>query len=338
MSQTKSADNEVEPAGQSKDWNFHPKLPIDMSPVFDVPPRPKAALRWLAGTWLKATPSVGNLVLAVLIYHVLWPDMVAMTVFSWNWVSQISLINFCAVLIVAGGLHLYLYTFAGQKMKLRFDVRPMERSQRFTFGYQVWDNMFWALAVGVPIWTAWVVGYFYLAANGFVPSLSLVSEAPVWFVLFFPLIRLWQSFHFFVIHRLIHVPVLFRNVHYLHHRNVNVGPWSGMAMHPVEHAFYFSSLLIHFVLPSHPIHVIFHTLALSIGALFSHSGFQKLLIAKNNEVKAGSFHHQLHHRFFECNYGNEEVPMDCWFDSFHDGTNAASKIVRARKRLIFSSK
>jgi sterol desaturase/sphingolipid hydroxylase (fatty acid hydroxylase superfamily) len=190
----------------------------------------------------------------------------------------------------------------------------------------------------VPIWTAWTVLYFHLAATGWAPVMTLSWGTAPWFVLLFPLVRFWQSFHFFLIHKLIHVPVLFRHVHHLHHRNVNTGPWSGLAMHPAEHLLYFSSIAIHLVVPSHPLHVIFHLFALSVGALFSHAGFEKLLLREGRSIKAGSFHHQLHHRFFECNYGTEEVPMDRWFDSFHDGTAALSKIVRARKRLIFGTR
>lgn len=99
----------------------------------------------------------------------------------------------------------------------------MERSARFTFGYQVWDTVFWSLASGVPIWTAWMILYFHVAANGWVPTLDSVTASPIWCVLFFFVLRVWQSLHFYWFHRLIHMPWLFKNVHHLHHRNVNVG-------------------------------------------------------------------------------------------------------------------
>ena len=326
------------PAGTSREWNFHPRLPITMSPVFDVPPRPKAALGWLAGTWLKRTPPVNHLIFAVVAYLAFWPSLESVRDAPWASAAQMLAVNFGAVLALAGGLHAYLYVFAGQKARLKFDVRPMEKSKRFTFGNQVWDNMFWSLASGVPIWTAWMVLYFVAAAHGWVPTLARISAAPIWFVLFFFGIRFWQSFHFYWIHRLIHIPWLFKNVHHLHHRNINVGPWSGLAMHPVEHVLYYSGILIHFVLPSHPIHVLFHLFALNLGAVFSHAGFDKVLVRDTEAVKAGSFHHQLHHRYFECNYGSEEIPLDRWFGSFHDGTSTATQRVRDRKKARFARK
>jgi sterol desaturase/sphingolipid hydroxylase (fatty acid hydroxylase superfamily) len=42
------------------------------------------------------------------------------------------------------------------------------------------------------------------------------------------------------------------------------------------------------------------------------------------------FHHQLHHRYFEVNYGNLDVPWDKLFGSFHDGTDAGKARMRAR--------
>ncbi len=176
----------------------------------------------------------------------------------------------------------------------------------------------------------------WLAANGWVRSLDTISAAPSWFIPFFFVIRFWQSFHFYWIHRLIHISWLFRKVHHLHHRNVNVGTWSGLAMHPVEHVLYYSGILIYFVLPSHLNHVIFYLFTLNLGAIYSHSGLDKLVVRGKQAIKAGSIHHKLRHRYFECNYGFEEIPMDRWFGSFHDGSRAATDRIRARKKRMYA--
>ncbi len=320
------------------DWNYHPPLPIALSPVFDFSPSPGAALSWVANAWLKLTPPVYHLLNAIIVYLFLWPSITTMQVFEWRWALTILFINYAVVFILAVPLHLHFYVFAGQKMKQKFDVRAMEKSTRFTFNHQTIDNVFWSLISGVPVWSAWMIVYFYGAANGYAPVLNCFADGPIWFVLFFLVLRFWQSFHFYWIHRLLHVPWLFKKVHHLHHRNVNVGPWSGLSMHPVEHVLYYSSIVIHFVLPSHPLHVIFHLFALNLGAVFSHSGFHKLLVKDKPVIKAGSFHHQLHHRYFECNYGSEEIPLDRWFHSFHDGTSRATQLIRARKKSIFARK
>jgi len=47
----------------------------------------------------------------------------------------------------------------------------------------------------------------------------------------------------------------------------------------------------------------------------------------------GRFHHQLHHKFFECNYGNAEMPWDRWFGTFNDGSDGAMKDIRKNRIL-----
>ena len=103
-------------------------------------------------------------------------------------------------------------------------------------------------------------------------------------------------------------------------------------MHPIEHLLYFSSLLIHFFIPSHPIHIMFHAYALSLSAMFGHVGYDSLLFRGKPIMDIGHFHHQLHHRHFECNYGGLEIPMDKWTGNFHDGTPASHQAFLDRRR------
>jgi len=46
----------------------------------------------------------------------------------------------------------------------------------------------------------------------------------------------------------------------------------------------------------------------------------------------GTFHHQLHHRYFTCNYGGLEMPWDQWTGSFHDGTHESHQEFIAKRR------
>ena len=50
-------------------------------------------------------------------------------------------------------------------------------------------------------------------------------------------------------------------------------------------------------------------------------------------VDVGRFHHQLHHKFFECNYGNAEMPWDRWFGTFNDGSDGAMRDIRKNRIL-----
>ena len=79
-------------------------------------------------------------------------------------------------------------------------------------------------------------------ANEMLPYVDW-REDPVYFVALLAAIPLWRLFHFYWTHRLTHWKPLYKAAHYLHHKNINVGSWSGLAMHPIEHLIYLS--LIH---------------------------------------------------------------------------------------------
>ena len=67
----------------------------------------------------------------------------------------------------------------------------------------------------------------------------------------------------------------------------------------------------------------------------THTGYEDLLVSDKRRLALGTFYHQLHHRYFECNYGNLEVPWDKLFGSFHDGTDEShAEFKQRRKRLM----
>ena len=211
----------------------------------------------------------------------------------------------------------------------------MRNNGSFTFRNQVLDNAFWSLVSGITIGTAYTVLWFWAAANGMAATTTW-SGSPVWSVLWLVLIPMWGSFYFYWVHRFLHWPPMYKLAHALHHRNVNIGPWSGISMHPIEHTIYFSSLLIHFVVPTSPMHILFHVYTFTLHPVCSHSGFEGLLAAGRKRAELGDFFHQLHHRYFECNYGTSEMPWDRWFGTFHDGSDVGMTETRARKSQMYT--
>ncbi|MFT5116431.1 MAG: lathosterol oxidase, partial [Parasphingorhabdus sp.] len=214
----------------------------------------------------------------------------------------------------------------------RYDTRPFPRnSQKFTLKCQVKDNMFWTLVSGVTIWSAYEVLMMWALTNGHTPMLEIPGDL-IWLVLFIMLLPAWETVHFFLIHRVIHWPPLFRAVHSLHHRNTNVGPWSGLSMHPVEHLIYLSTILIHWIVPSNPLLIIFHLQYFTLSAATTHTGFQGILFRGKLVLPLGTYHHQMHHRYYECNYGGMEIPLDKWTGNFHDGTEESHRQFIQRRR------
>ena len=319
------------PKAKIKGWNHIPNVPIKVSPLFNWPLQPLEVLKWIWKSWFIITENLILIVVACISFFWFHPPLEQAQTFSIEWVAKLYVRNILLLSAVAGGLHLYFYTFTQQGQKLKYDPRPLSKSGRqFTLGGQVRDNMFWSLGSGVFFWTSYEALMFWAMANGWAPVLLWVDN-PVWFIFLFLLTPIWISFHFYWIHRLLHWPPLYKLAHALHHRNINVGPWSGLSMHPLEHLLFFSSILIHFLVPAHPLHILFHMQHQSLTAATSHTGFENLLVKDSKTLALGTFHHQLHHRYFEVNYGNLQMPWDKWFGSFHDGTAEAHERMKHRQ-------
>ena len=103
-------------------------------------------------------------------------------------------------------------------------------------------------------------------------------------------------------------------------------------MHPVEHLLYWSDILIHLVLPSHPLLMLYHLQVTGTGAVVGHIGFDKIE-AGESAIGTHAYSHYLHHKYFEVNYGGEGlVPLDKWFGTWHDGSKDADEQMKARFR------
>lgn len=290
--------------------------------------------RWMLRQWLVVTERSILVLISLCSWFFLQPPLEVTANLSLEWIGLLYLRNLLLMIAVAGGLHFYFYTRKKQRDTLRYDTRDLKGMQKsFTFQSQIADNIFWTLASGVTIWTGYEVLMFWAMSNGYAPPLAW-ADNPLWFVVIFLLTPIWISFHFYWVHRWMHWPPLYRLAHALHHRNTNVGPWSGLSMHPVEHIIFFSSILIHFILPSSPLHILFHMQHQALTAATSHTGYEAVLIKDKKHLALGTFHHQMHHRYFDCNYGNLEIPWDKWFGSFHDGTTASHEAFRERRRRL----
>ena len=328
--------HDTDPKPISKEWNYHPDLPLADPSIFKWPPDPHFLGRWVLRNWLTLSERVMMVVLATLCWLFLYPSLGTAKTLAFGWVFQVWLVNLGLMICIAGGLHWFFYVRRGQGKALKFDHRELAKGNSlWNFSNQVHDNMFWSLGSGVLQVTVLQVLVMWLMANGYVPTINLTSN-PILFIAGLMLLPIWSAFHFYWVHRLRHVPFLYKRVHALHHRNVNIGPWSGLSMHPVEHLLYLSSLLIHCVIPSHPIHLYFHVIYLAPGAAMTHTGYEDLLIKDKRKLALGSFYHQLHHRYYECNYGNQEMPWDRLFRTFHDGSDEGTKETRSRKKDMYS--
>ncbi len=312
--------------------NWVPNKPVSYGPVFDWPPNPRALFKFFFGYPGYFLPwNLLYAVAAVLIWQYLTPALETMREISFGWVAFIFVRNLGLAIAVYGTWHLWLYSWRKQSTIFKYNRQwPKEKSAAFTFGNQTYDNMFYTLASGVPIWTAYEVLMLWAYANGFAPLITF-AEHPVGFIALFFLVPFIHEVGFYIAHRSLHWPPLYRIAHSLHHRNLNPGPWSGLSMHPIEHVIYFSSSLLFFIIPAHPIHMINLASRLGIAPAQGHTGFDRVVMGEETSLDTSYYAHYLHHKYFEVNYSDGMVPLDRWFGTFHDGTPKAQEAMTARR-------
>ena len=327
--------NASAPSKAARPGGFRPPDLEELPPIFKWPPRLKDGVVWL---WKDMVFPYGifYFTLAALTWRWLTPALSQMETLQPGWMFAIWLRNAALLCIVAGALHWWLYIKRGQGSELKFDARwPATHNRAFLWGNQVKDNLFWSLASGCTIWSLYEALTLWLYASGRVTPVAW-GEAPLYLLAMAALVSFWVSFHFYWIHRWLHWPPLYRFAHELHHRNVNIGPWSGISMHPVEHLLYFSPVVLWWVVPVDPVIIIATGFFTGLGPAFSHSGFERIIVDKTagrkTALPAGTYHHQLHHRYFEINYGNPRAPLDELFGTWHNGSDESHQRFIARRQ------
>ncbi len=315
------------PAGyRDKRGEWRPENPVTYAPLFQWPARLKQLGAWLFDYLFKW--NLFFFAITALTWLYFQPALETCKTFQVGWIAQMFLRNIALLWIIYGGWHLYLYTLRKRGHRGKYSPRwQSSGGATFLFKDQVVDNLFWACGSGCVTWTAYEVVTMWMYANGHIPYLDF-QQSPVLFVVVLLLIPFWREFHFYWIHRLIHWKPLYDRIHYLHHYNINPGPWSGLAMHPVEHVLYFSVTLIHWLIPSHPLHFLYNAQHTALTPAAGHTGFEGDL---TEQISFGSYFHYLHHRHFDCNYGESTLPLDKWFGSFNNGARTETEKAEARR-------
>ena len=314
---------------RNKRGDFAPSAPLRPAPIWALPPKPLAVLKWLPGYFLP-----WNLVMFA-IALVLWtwatPAISTLKFLSPGWIIYLYLRNSAIVFAFYGALELRLYLRRAQGKAFKFNAKwPAENSSDvFMFKNQIIDGMIRTFTSGVPVWTAYEVLALWCYANG-IGHWTTFADHPVWLTLLTLLIPAFHEAHFFCIHRLIHIPFLYKYIHSVHHNSVNPSPWSSLSMHPIEHLLYWSGSLLYFIIPTHPLIVLYQLNFAGVGAVVGHIGFDKIVTGDKTAMDTHAYAHYLHHKYFEVNYADGTVPLDIVFGTWHDGTAAGDARLDAR--------
>lgn len=314
---------------RSKRGDWTPNKHLELAPYFTWPREPRKYLDWLIGhlfPW-----NFLFMALAVISWLYLTPSIETLKTLAPGWIVYLLARNSLLVLIIYGALELRLYVKRAQANRFKFNGKwPSENpSGVFMFKSQNIDNIVRTFATGVPIWTAYEVFGLWCYANGW-GLWGTFAAHPVWFAVFIFVLPLWHEFHFYCIHRLIHVPILYKWIHSVHHNSVNPSPWSSLSMHPAEHLLYWSDSLIHLIVPSHPLIFLYNLQITGTGAVVGHVGFDKMEAGEGKAISTSAYAHYLHHKHFEVNYADGATALDKLFGTWHDGSNEAQARMEER--------
>ncbi len=321
--------DDLQHGSRNKRGDYSPSRHVEIAPYFTWPREPQKYLDWLKGYLLP-----WNLLfmgLALLFWFILTPSVETLKTLAPGWIVYLLLRNALLVLVIYGALELRLYVKRAQGNRFKFNGKwPSEcPSDVFMFKSQNIDNIIRTFVSGVPIWTAYEVLGLWCYANGY-GLWGTFADHPIWFVVFAFVLPLYHEIHFYFVHRLIHVPILYKFIHSVHHNSVNPSPWSSLSMHPVEHLLYWSDSLIHLVLPSHPLLFMYNLHITGTGAVVGHVGFDKLEVGPNSAVNSNAYAHYLHHKHFEVNYADGTTALDKLFGTWHDGSKEAQATMETR--------
>ena len=127
---------------------------------------------------------------------------------------------------------------------------------------------------------------------------------------------------FYWTHRLMHHKKLYRFMHLTHHHSTNPTPWAAFSFHwseAIVEAMVLPVML--FLFPLHHWAILAFLLYMTLLNVFGHLGFE--ILPKNFtrhflfKWHNTSVHHNMHHRYVNCNYGLYFNLWDRWMGTNH---------------------
>jgi sterol desaturase/sphingolipid hydroxylase (fatty acid hydroxylase superfamily) len=315
---------------RNKRGDWKPNAVLEIAPLWLRPLNLKKILRWTVDyvwPW-----NAFHMATALIYWFYVVPDLDTMKTLSWSWAFWLYAVNSAAIFVMYGSIELFYYVRRKQGSRFKYNAKfPAEQpSDVFWFKSQNIDNFIRTFLSGITMWTAVEVLLLWAFANGYAPWIGW-SENPIYLAALVLVAPAIHEVHFFIIHRAIHWPPLYKYIHSVHHNSVNPSPWSSLSMHPVETFIYHADAFWHLIIPSNPIVALFQLHMAGFGAVNGHIGFDKLEITKGSSVDSHAYAHYLHHKYFEVNYGGDGlVPLDKWFGTWHDGSAEGEAQMDAR--------
>jgi len=207
----------------------------------------------------------------------------------------LSIIIFTRYLLVAWGYQWILQRWLKSKISRIADLSRSTQIKK-EIGWSLVSSIVFAV-MSAFVYQAYLLGYakVYLA----------VSEQPLWYFIVSPFLFLvsYETYYYWI-HRVMHIPFIFKKVHKVHHASIQPTVFTSFAFHPWEAIlqFLFFPLFL-FLFPFHIAMLLIVLVFLTLSAVINHSGVEifKKITLTNHLI--GATHHDLHHKEFTSNFG-----------------------------------
>lgn len=186
--------------------------------------------------------------------------------------------------------------------------------------------------VGLWIYHGNKSGYYEIYSN-------LVKYGLVYYIFSIVMIILFHDTWFYWMHRAIHIQPFFRIIHKIHHNSTNPSPFASFSFHPFESVL--EALVLPLFLLVFPLHfstIIIFLFFMTVMNVIGHLGYEfypsGFTINKFLRWNNTSTHHNMHHKFFNCNYGLYFNFWDRLMGTNHPDYQNTFELIKANKKKL----
>ncbi|KKZ60627.1 hypothetical protein EMCG_04700 [[Emmonsia] crescens] len=154
----------------------------------------------------------------------------------------------------------------------------------------------------LPVMAIFTTPIFLLEVRGYAKMYDSFTDAPfpLYNYLQFPFFIIFTDFLIYWIHRGLHHPLVYKNLHKPHHKWIMPTPYASHAFHPVDG--FAQSIPYHlypFFFPLQKFSYVFFFIFVNIWTVLIHDGEY----VANSPIINGAACHTMHHLYFNFNYG-----------------------------------
>jgi Delta7-sterol 5-desaturase len=159
--------------------------------------------------------------------------------------------------------------------------------------------------------------------EGYTKIYTTISDYSISYFIFsiIAIAVLYETYYYWL-HRWMHKPLVFKQVHKVHHESKDTSVFTSFSFHPLEAFLQFVFLpVIVMIMPIHYAALAIILMIMTVSAIMNHADVEVFPKHFSNHFIGkwliGSTHHSLHHKHFDTNYGLYFTCWDKWMKTEH---------------------